>query len=137
MISSKKKKKLTALDLIKKIDSQIEKARPSKEEMLEDIKMMKFKIRPVTGDIFALKDKDIGFLQSLWKLARIEELVAGQVERLSGGEKEIFFSYLEDLQFKTEEKIALAIRRLPVKEKKNIKVLELEVFRERTRGKRN
>lgn len=135
MISSKKK--LTALDLIKKIDSQIEKARPSKREMLEDIKMMKFKIRPVTGDIFTLKDKDIGFLQSLWKLARIEELVGGQVERLSGGEKEIFFSYLEDLQLKTEEKIALAIRRLPVKEKKNIKVLELEVFRERTRGKRN
>jgi len=125
------------LDLIKKITLEIEAAKPSRERMIEDIKMMKFKIRPLFGDVFELVRREMGFLESLWKIGKIEELVSGGVPKLNDEEKEVFFRYLNDFQNQIERKISSIIRKLPAEESKNMRVLELEIVKERKGQKRN
>lgn len=124
-------KKTNALDLIRKITNDIEKYKPSKEIMMEEIKMMNFKVKPVSGDIFSLTKKDIGFVESLWKLGKVEEMVADKIDNLEENEKDIFFNYLDDLQVRTQQEIAVAISQLPKKEQKKMQYLELEIFKEK------
>jgi hypothetical protein len=125
------------LDLIKKITIEVENARPSRERMIEDIKMMNFKIRPLVGDVFELVRREVGFLESLWKIGKIEEIVAGGIAELNDREKEIFLQYLEDFQKQMERRISSVIKQLPPEASKNMSVLELEVFREKKGYKKN
>jgi len=125
------------LDLIKKITFEIESAKPSKKQMIEDVKMMNFKIRPLIGDVFDLVKKEVGFLESLWKIGKIEEIVSGGVSKLNNEEKEIFFRYLDDFQNQMERKISSIIKDLPAEESKNMRVLELEIVKERKKQKKS
>jgi hypothetical protein len=124
-------KKINALDLIARITRDIERDKPTKEVMMEDIKMMNFKVKPVSGDIFSLTKKDIGFVESLWKLGKVEEMVADKLDNLEENEKDIFFNYLDDLQVRTQQEIAVAISQLSKKEQKKMEFLELEIFKEK------
>ncbi len=126
-----------ALELIKKITIEVENARPSKERMIEDIKMMNFKIRPLVGDIFELVKKEVGFIESLWKIGKIETIVAGGINELNKSEKETFLGYLEDFQNQAKRRISFIAKQLPPEASKNMNVLELEVFKEKKRYKRN
>jgi hypothetical protein len=126
-----KSNKINALDLIQKINEDIERHKPSKEAMMEDIKMMNFKVKPVSGDIFSLTKKDIGFIESLWRLGKVEEMVSDKLEHLAENEKDIFFNYLDDLQVRTQQEIAVAISQLSKKEQKKMEFLELEIFKEK------
>lgn len=127
-ISGQEKNKV--LDLIKKITFEIESARPSRERMIEDIKMMNFKIRPLVGDIFELAKREMGFLESLWKIGKIEEIVFGGVSKLNDEEREIFFHYLNNFQSQIERKISSIMKQSLPEGSKNAYVLELEIIKE-------
>lgn len=123
--------KTTALDLIKKISMEVEQKIPSHIEMMNDIKMMNFKIHPVSGDIFSITRKEIGFIESLWKLGKIEEMMTDKMEMLDDSEKDVFYSYLDEMQMKTQNSISDNINQLPKKEQRQLKVLEFEISKER------
>lgn len=126
------------LELIEKITQEINNIRPSKEKMLEEIKMMRFKIRPVVGDVFEVAKKEEIFLESLWQIGKIEQIVSGAVEKLTKKEKEMFFQFIENLQSQMEEKIAsfVSSSKMSFNEKKGITILELEVFKDKNFNKR-
>lgn len=113
--------KNTALNLIKKIDGEIISVTPSRETMLEDIKMMQFKIRPLTGNVFDLARQENRFLEALWKTGKIEEIISQVLPQLDKKERETFFHYLRHLQSSLGEKITYG---------ENVKIFEFEVFRE-------
>ena len=123
--------KTTALDLIKKITVDVEQSIPAKEKMLEDIKMMNFKIRPVSGDIFSLAKREIGFVESLWKLGRIEQIIEDKIDTLDESEQDVFLNYLDDIQLRTQKDIASKIEKLPKREQQKMRVLEFEIFKDR------
>jgi len=125
------------LNLIKKITFEVEKVRPSREKMIEEIKMMKFKIRPLAGDIFDLAKEEVGFLESLWKIGKIDRIINEGLNELSESEKETFFQYLGNFHHRIEKKLSSAIKKLSPEEIENIKVVELEVFRERKARRKN
>lgn len=130
-------KRNKVLELIRKITLEVENARPSRERMIEDVKMMNFKIRPLMGDIFQLTKKEVGFLESLWKIGKTEEIVVRGINELNNREKEIFLRYLENFQKQRERRISSIIKQLPEEGSKNINVLELEVFKEKKKYKRD
>jgi hypothetical protein len=123
--------KTTALDLINKMAIEVEKKMPSQKEMLNDIKMMNFKIHPVSGDIFSITKKEIGFIESLWKLGKIEEMMTDKIELLDDEEKDVLYSYLDEMQIKTQNNIADNIQRLSKKDQRQLKILEFEIFKDR------
>jgi hypothetical protein len=124
------------LELIKRITVEVENAKPSKERMIEDVKMMNFKIRPLVGDVFQFIKKEVGFLESLWKIGKIEEIVTGGLPELNNEEKMVFLRYLDGLQRQMEKTPTSIIKQFNPEESKNINILELEIFRE-NRRKRN
>ncbi|HLL61245.1 MAG TPA: hypothetical protein VK338_06000, partial [Candidatus Nitrosocosmicus sp.] len=109
----------------------VEQSIPAKEKMLEDIKMMNFKIRPVSGDIFSLAKREIGFVESLWKLGRIEQIIEDKIDTLDESEQDVFLNYLDDIQLRTQKDIASKIEKLPKREQQKMRVLEFEIFKDR------
>ena len=90
---------ITVNGLIEKINIEIESAVPTRQKMITDLKMMNFKIRPLSGDLFSIPaNTDISLLTSLWKIGKIEEVVKVAVATLNEDDIESFFYYLEDLQ---------------------------------------
>jgi hypothetical protein len=129
MKKTSRREKNRALELIKKISVEIENARPSKEQMIEDIKMMGFKIRSLAGNIFELAKREREFLEPLWKIGKIEKIVFGRINQLNDEEKQALFRYLNNFQRQTEERIS-------AQELTGTGLLELEVLKERIIRKR-
>lgn len=115
---------MKAVDLIKKIQSEVETGSPSRAQMLDDIKMMGFKIRPVVGDLALLADKANGFIEALWKIGKMEEIVGNNLKKLNPNEKELLFRYLERKQQRLQTLFGQADHSV---------LLEIEVVRETRR----
>lgn len=122
--------KYTALKLLKEVLADVNDRKPSQEEMLKEVKMMNFKIRPVDGDIFNMMTKNVGFLESLWRIGRIEKIVIKAKDRLSFEEKELFFDYLDELEMQMQTKYDKLLDTVIPDEKKKAKLITLEVFKE-------
>lgn len=128
---AKNLRKQSALDLIRKVTDEVSKIRPTREEMLGEIKMMSFKVRSVSGDIFEAASRDPGFIESLWKIGKIEEIISSEMHLLDNNEKEMVFRFLDDLEFSAKERINSAIQSLSPEEQEKVKIFKLEIFRER------
>ncbi len=127
------KKTVKAFDLIQEITSEFDHL-PPQEVMVQEIKMMNFKVRPVSGDIFHFKQKEQSFLESLWKMGRIEEIVAQKVPLMNKTEQESFFTYLENLQMQLKGKqLALAKEATEIDESQ---IVEFEIIRDTFVNKR-
>lgn len=124
-----KEERNRALELIKKITVEVEKAKPSKKQMREDVKMMGFKIKSVVGNIFELAKIEAIFLEPLWRIGKIEQIVLNNVNQLNKQEKEILFQYLKSLEKRLEKNFY-------TEDLKETAVFELEVLKERLIRKR-
>ncbi len=125
-----KTSKYTAFRLLKEVLSDVNDKKPSPDEMMKEIKMMNFKIRPIDGDIFSLTTKNVRFIESLWRIGRIEKIVIKAQDRLSTDEKELFFDYLDELELQMQDKYGKLLDNLTPDEQKKLKLITLEIFKE-------
>lgn len=128
---AKKSLKSTAMELIKEVRSEVEAKSLTREQMIEEIKMMKFKIRPISGDVFYLIAHDMGFLESIWRLGKIEEIVSQSFKRLDARQKDILSKYLDDLEWRAQQKIISSIENLPYIDQNKVRLIQLEVFKDK------
>lgn len=124
-------KKTGALEVIKKLEFQIEVERPSRQQMMEEVKMMGFKIRSVAGDLAALAQKDAGLIETLWRIGKINEIINTDVQRLSIKDREIFSHFLNSKQGHLEEK-SLALSNHSSNLEDQVTILEVEVSKTTT-----
>lgn len=129
-------KKINLLDLVKKITQEVEKSNPSIEQMIEEIKMMQFKIRPIAGDIFQLLSQKHAFLTWLWRIGKVDEIVSRYLKNLTPKEREIVFDYLNRWYEEYEKKMASSFLSFQEKPDPSFMVLELEVFRRKIYSKK-
>lgn len=123
------------LEIINKIKKEIEEVRIPREKMIQELKMMNFKIKPVIGDLFQAAQKQDLFLESLWKIGKIDEIVSFYSDRLSEEEKKVLFQYLENFkQTKTINSLPLSEKNLPHEE---ITVLEVQLYKKSSINKKN
>lgn len=128
---AKKSFKISAMELIKEVRSGVEAKTLTREQMIEEIKMMKFKIRPISGDVFYLITHDMGFLESIWRMGKIEEIVSQSIDKLDAREKDILYKYLDDLEWRAQQKIMSTIENLPYVEQNKVRLIQLEVFKDK------
>lgn len=88
--------------------------------MVDDVRMMRFKIRPVTGDIGALNFDNTQFIETLWSLGKLDEFFHEHISSLSKDEKQIFFRLFDGLYQEYQNKLS----------KINIKSEEFEIDRD-------
>lgn len=124
-------KKQNAQELIKKIALEIESATPTATQMIAELKMMQFKIRPLTGDLFDLTSvHTLPFLTSLWRIGKIEEVVRTAADTLEESELETLFDYVDSLQDKLDNGFGYDEKGSFVALANPTKLLKLEVFRD-------
>ena len=61
--------------------------------MFEEVQMMKFKIKPIHGDVSAFNLKNISFIESLWSLGKLDEFFHREFPQLSKKDQEVFLRF--------------------------------------------
>lgn len=131
MIKKQLSTKKTALQFIREVVSHIEKIHPNREQMLHEVKMMNFKIRPVSGDIFKLAKQNNNLMESLWRIGKIEDVVMRAYDNLDRRELKTFFNYMDHLEAQMQYKIIGSVDDELDDVQKDLRSITMEVFRER------
>ncbi len=105
--------------------------KPAIDKMFEEIQMMKFKIKPLQGDVSAYNLKNEKFIESLWSLGKLDEFFHKEFPRLSKKEQEIFLTFFDTIYLKYQQQLN-QINLQPTKVMTTkAGLLELEIYKER------
>lgn len=122
--------KYKAIDVIDEIITQIELAKVSTTQMVEDVQRMGFKIKPISGDIATFESIRAQFLKPLWKMGRVDEIVQKYLFQLTEAEQETLFNFLEEFEFKTQDDFNYQLTKRGKNFDKPIRPLRIEVFKD-------
>lgn len=117
------------LSLINNIQKIIS-TKPNTNQMFEEVRMMKFKIKPIQGDVSAFNLKNEKFIESLWSLGKLDEFFHKEFPHLSKKEQEVFLRFFDNLYFKYQQQlnqINLQPARMTLTK---TGLLELEIYKE-------
>lgn len=127
----KRKKTKDIIDELIQFQKTLEK-KPSLSVMFEEIKMMKFKFRPIQGSLINFNFNNKKFVEILWSLGKLDEFFMKKIEKLKKDEeKEKFFEFFSQIFNAYQEKL----NKLPLSTIKNnsqdIKnILEIEIYKD-------
>lgn len=110
-------------------------AKPSTKVMFEEIRMMKFKIRPISGDVSLLQFDNSRLIETLWSLGKLDETFQKEFQRLSKDQKEVFFRMFDELYLQFQSQLnKISVR--PEAKSSIPQMLEMEIFKDLTAKKR-
>lgn len=104
--------------------------KPSVREMVQEVQMMKYKIKPLYGDISVLDFKNSQFVEALWSLGKLDEFFQNNVDQLETTEQEVFFRLINEMRTDLQNDLNKANLK-PHKIKNNQSVFEIEIYKER------
>lgn len=125
----KKKKRTDLLALIFDFQRNLFKNKPSTEKMFEEVRMMKFKIRPLQGDVSDLNLRDKQFIEILWNLGKLDDFFHKESTNLTSDQKEVFFRFLDDLYERFQTQLNKVDLKMPT-ETFSTSTIEMEIFKE-------
>ncbi|MBI4225636.1 hypothetical protein HY612_00820 [Candidatus Roizmanbacteria bacterium] len=104
-------------------------AKPPIEKMYDEIRMMRFKIKPISGNISLLQFKNQRLIETLWSLGKLDEVFQREYRKLSVDQKEVFFRLFDSLYQQFQDQLNKTDINPEVKS--NLpQVLEMEIFKE-------
>jgi len=105
-------------------------AKPTINQMFEDVQMMKFKIKPIQGDVSAFNLKNERFIESLWSLGKLDEFFHKEFPQLSKKEQEVFLRFFDNLYFKYQQQLNQIDLQPTRMTSTKTGLLELEIYKE-------
>jgi hypothetical protein len=133
----KKEQPADMVKLFKSFKNAVLDKNPTYEQMVQDVRMMKFKIRPINGDFSYLNFGNHRFVETLWKLGKMDDFIEKNVMKINKKQERAFFNYFDGLYRHLQDSLnSIHLAELtpdPARNKKN--VVEMEIFKERG-GKR-
>jgi hypothetical protein len=105
-------------------------AKPTINQMFEEVQMMKFKIRPIKGDLMSFNLKNEQFIESLWSLGKLDEFFHKEFPVLSKKEKEVFIKIFDSIYFKYQQQLNQANLQQKKISLTKTGLLELEIYKE-------
>lgn len=132
MIKKNKKDVLEIFNRLKKILA----AKPPIQAMVSEVRMMKFKVKPIAGDVSFLQLNNKHLIETLWSLGKLDETFHKEFRYINADQREVFFRIFDDLyqQFQNQ------LNKVNIKSelKTNLpQLLELEIFKELPTNKRS
>ncbi len=104
-------------------------AKPPIEKMYEEIRMMRFKIKPISGDISLLQLTNQHLIEALWGLGKLDEVFQKEYKRLPNEQKEVFFRIFDKLYQQFQDQLN-KINVNPEVRSNLSHVLEMEIFKD-------
>ena len=124
-------KKIDAVDKIKHFQERILANKPEIGEMVYDVQMMNFKIRPISGDITELDYGNYDFIEALWSLGKLDEFFRVEFESIESNEKDAFFRIINDLRVNFQNQLKQAnIQAIDFQDKSMMQLFEIEIIKE-------
>ena len=106
--------------------------RPPEDQMLKEVQMMRFKIRPVYGDLSLLDFKNLQLVEVLWGLGKIEDFFYKEAKKLAGRDQKTFFKLIDQIRDRLENQLHKINFKSPVV---SPQMIEMEIFKEYPRKK--
>ncbi|OGK09290.1 hypothetical protein A2767_03580 [Candidatus Roizmanbacteria bacterium RIFCSPHIGHO2_01_FULL_35_10] len=103
--------------------------KPTHEKMYEEIRMMRFKIRPISGDISLLQLKNHQLIETLWGLGKLDEVFQKEYDKLGNNQKEVFFRLFDNLYDQYQEELNKINVSKEIRPKLS-QVFEMEIFKD-------
>jgi hypothetical protein len=119
------------IDKIKKILNE----KPSSEIMLREIRMMRFKIRPVQGDFSLINLKNTNLIEILWRLGKLDDIYQKEYKNIPKSDRESFYRIYDNFNSRLQQQLS----KINIKEERNAsrpQILEMEIFKENTRSQK-
>lgn len=99
------------------------------KKMYQEIKMMKFKVRPIQGNLTEVNLNNQKFVKTLWSLGKLDEFFQKQYYRLSRKKKNLFVKIFDDIYSKYQQEL----NKINLQWEKNVHdrhILEVEIYKE-------
>lgn len=125
----KNEKKEDVISILSYYQKTVIADKPSLEIMLDEIKMMNFKIRPLSGDFSLINGMDSKLIEMIWNLGKLDQLYREKENLLKLKDRKLFMKFFEAIHEKFQKDLGLLkIKNNEQTEPSNI--LEMEVYRE-------
>ncbi len=127
----KKKKRVDLLLVLADFQKNILGRKPSLEIMMDEVRMMHFKIRPLQGDVSLLDLRENKLIETLWNLGKLDEFYQKHNNRLSPDQKTIFFNFFDEVY----RKFQIQLSRLNLRSSAQAEIpstIEMEIFKDDT-----
>jgi len=85
------------LQLFKSFKTSVLDKKPSHEQMIRDVYMMKFKIRPLQGDVSKLNFSNTLFVETIWRLGKMDDFIEKHLHEIDKKQEHAFFHYFEGM----------------------------------------
>jgi len=130
-----KKNKIDVIRIFDLFQKSIQR-KPSYKEMIEEVRMMKFKVRPMQGDVLLFNLRDERLIEVLWNLGKLDELFQNKYKKLSSQDKGVFFRIFDGMYQRLQTELSqINLRR---DKPSNISpTVEMEIFKEQKQKKLN
>ena len=93
----KKDSTLDILDLFKSFKTDVLDKKRSHEQMVREVSMMKFKIRPLQGDVSKLNFSNATFVETIWQLGKMDDFIEKHLHEIDKKQEHAFFHYFEGM----------------------------------------
>ncbi len=127
----RKKNSADVFDMIANFQLNVLNKKPSNEQMYDEVRLMRFKIRPLNGEIAMLDLSNSGFIEMLWGLGKLDEFYQGHIEKLPPNERQIFFRIFDELYQKFQQELnKVNLKREEINPNSSF---EMEIFKDRSK----
>jgi hypothetical protein len=82
-----KKNKMDVVEMMSTFQNTILNNKPNEKDMYDEVRMMRFKVKPVHGDLSVLNINNHHFMEILWSLGKMDEFFSGQCRQPQSGRK--------------------------------------------------
>lgn len=104
--------------------------KPPVSEMYNEIRMMKFKIKPLQGDISLLNLSNAHFIEILWSLGKLDEFFQDHYKKIAMRKRDLFLRLFDEIHEKFQDQLnALNLKPERVG---SSSMFEMEIFKERS-----
>lgn len=122
-------KKEDVLTILREYQKTIFTNKPSVEKMMDEIRMMNFRVRPINGDISAINGMDIKLIEMIWNLGKLDELYRGKERLLNQKDRKLFVKFFQSIHERFQKELGY-LKLVRTEDEDNSTILEMEVFRE-------
>lgn len=129
-------KRLDIASLLSQYQQVVVLNKPTLAIMLDEIKMMNFKIRPLSGDVSIIRAMDSKLIEMVWNLGKLDQLYREKERFLKLKDRELFVKFFESMHEKFQKELGLVQVTVP-EQVESAHALEMEVFRETPRRKKS
>jgi len=129
------KKKTDLLEEIVNFQNSLLKNKPSDQAMYDQVRMMRYKIRPLQGDVSMLDLKNKKFIEILWNLGKLDEFFNKRKNFLNNRQREIFYSFFEGIYAKLQHQLNHLDLKFDQKNDSS-SIIEMEIVREISRKRK-